>query len=127
MLDYDDIEIYKILVEVSKDFGIDPSVSLESEVFFRELLNGYDGLFNKKDITTWLQLKLSEKFIALRERPKWIQSANWPFHNGNPMVFVGQIDLSIVQDEISRIYHDDTSLFIFISRGSPPVIIVQQY
>ncbi len=44
------------------------------------------------------------------------------------MIFAGQIDLSTQGEGIvSELYHDDTSLYVFVGRKTPPVVIVQQF
>ncbi len=128
MLDYDDPKIYDLLVKVCSRYQVDPSVPLESEVFFRELLSQYDD--PPEHLQTWLEKQLSDLFIAIGARPRWIQGANWPFASGKPMVFVGQIDIRANAGPIApQYFHDDTSFYLFIQReGKGTVkVITQQF
>jgi len=128
MVDYNDPEIYDLLVKVCSHYKVDPSVPLESEVFFRELLSHYDD--PSEPLQSWLEKQIRDSFIVIKDRPHWIQGANWPFANGKPMVFVGQIDIRVSIDSMaSRFFHDDTSFYIFVpAEGEGPVeVITQQY
>lgn len=128
MLNFDDPTTYLLLLEVSKHYAVDPSMSIEAEDFFRKLLTQYAGKPNPTSITTWLEEQIPQYFAVIGERPRWIQSPQWPFEEGNPMIFVDQIDLSPQSKKIiSTIYHDDTSLYIFIGQKVQPVVIVQQF
>ena len=127
-LNFDNDEIYFLLVDVCQEYGVDPSSSLEVEDFFRQLLTKYMGTLDLKELTLWLHEKISQHFLAIDVRPKWIQGAQWPIVDGTPMVFVAQINLSVQSQEIaSEFFHDDTSLYVFIGKKIPPKVIVQQY
>ena len=127
-LDFDDLETYELLLGVCSRYQVDPSVPLESEKFFRELLSKYNGAKDKESVTAWLNEQISNSFIALGERPRWIQSCEWQFIDGIPAIFAGQIDVS-AQDskKASQIFHDDISFYVFIGKKKPPIVIMQQY
>jgi hypothetical protein len=127
MLNFDDYEIYMMLVDVCKTYAVCPSSSLESENFFRHLLTQYAEEADPANISQWLQEQITKYFIAVGERPKWIQNPEWPFADGKPMIFVGQIDLSVQNEVVSKIYHDDTSLYLFVGQKVRPVVIIQQF
>jgi hypothetical protein len=128
MLEFDDPETYAMLLEACKGHGVDPSASLETEGFFRKLLPQYAGESDAASIVAWLKEQVLQYFVAVSDRPKWRQNPQWPLEEGRPMIFAGQIDLSIQNGGIvSTIYHDDTSLYIFIGRKSQPVVVVQQF
>ena len=127
-LDFDDSEPYKLLLTVCSQYQVDPSVPLESEKFFRNLLAQYNGSSDVESITTWLNEQVSHWFIALGERPNWIQSSEWQFIDGVPAIFAGQIDVSAQNSEVaSKVFHDDTSFYVFIGKKKPPIVIMQQY
>jgi hypothetical protein len=129
VLDYDDRKIYYLLSSVCNRYGVDPSIPRESRQLFRELLSQYDGPTDRASVTAWLKEQIPRHFVSLRRRPKWIQSPEWPFANGKPMIFAGQIDLNREEREkvTPTLYHDDTSLYVFIGRGEYPEVIIQQY
>jgi hypothetical protein len=127
-LDFDDSKTYELLLKVCSQHQVDPSASLESEQFFRNLLAQYNGLIETESITHWLNEQVVHWFLALGERPKWIQSCEWQFVDGVPAVFAGQIDVATQNSEVaSQIFHDDTSFYVFIGKKKPPIVIMQQY
>lgn len=127
MLDFDDLNTYLMLFEVAKGYGVDPSSSLEAEAFFRVLLEQYPGSPDSEDEKTeWLDEQIRQYFITLDKRPEWVQNPEWPFVDGRPMVFAGQIDI-IVEKETAHFIHDDTSIYVFVARKTEPTIIIQQF
>jgi len=115
-------------LQVCDRYGVDPQIPEESEQFFRELLGTYMGNTDPTSIETWLSEEVPKHFVALNERPSWIQGADWPFANGKPMIFAGQIDLSVSDmKHLPWQYHDDTSLYVFIGQKVEPVVVLQQF
>ena len=129
MLSFSDLDTYSLVLKVCRRYGVDPSASIESDQFFSDLLNQYKGPTDKGSITTWLTEQIKQHFVALRYRPRWIQGAEWPFANGVPMIFAGQIDLTLkVREKVTpTLYHDDTSLYVFVAPMVEPVVILQQF
>ena len=130
MLDFADMDLYKLLIRVCSEYAVDPSSSLEAETFFRQLLTQYSGTDDPATVAAWLREQVPKYFMAIDERPKWIQGAEWAFDEyGNPMIFAGQIDIDSVERKRfeSLLFHDDTSLYVFIGRKVDPVVVMQQY
>ncbi|MBO0857066.1 MAG: hypothetical protein J2P21_01145 [Chloracidobacterium sp.] len=130
MLNFDDIETYKykLLLKVSKPHSVDPSSSIEADEYFKKLLSSYTGDNDQSAIIDWLDRQIAERFIAIGDRPRWIQDPGWPFANNEPLIFVGQIDVSAKDNKVvSSLYHNDTSLYVFIGRNTKPVVVIQQY
>lgn len=128
MLDFKDLETYKLLLRVCSHHDIDPSASPETKKFFTDLLSTYEGNSNSESITAWLNEQVSQRFIALEKRPEWIQSEEWPIVDGEPAIFVGQFDVSTSNNNAaSKIFHDDTSFYIFVVKKRPPIVVMQQY
>lgn len=125
MLDFDNEETYFLILNVCKEFCVDPSSSFESEDYFRNLLSKYNGEDSEKNISEWLKQTLSNEFVAIQTRPQWIQGPAWPVINGHPMMFVGQWDLNV--SECHGLFHDDTSIYVFVAPNSEPKVVVQQY
>jgi hypothetical protein len=125
----DDDALYTLLLNVCGRYEVDPSSSIESEAFFRDLLARYPGAADHESLAVWLHEQIPRHFVALGERPQWIQGAAWPYANGLPMIFAGQLDLNRAEREkvVPTLYHDDTSLYVFIGRGVAPVVVLQQY
>ncbi len=127
-MNFDDPETYRLLIGVCRGYGVDPSVPIESEFFFRNLLREYAGSGDQEDFSAWLEKQVAAQFIALGERPRWIQSSEWPIVDGEPSIFVGQLDVSLQDNEAaSKVFHDDTSFYIFLAKKRPPVVVMQQF
>ena len=122
-----DLQIYLLVVDVANRYGVDPSSSVEAEAFFHNLLREYTGASN--DLESWLDQEMRRHFHWLSAPPRWIQGAEWPFAEGQPMIFAGQIDLNKAEREkvSPTLFHDDTALYIFLARGLLPVVVIQQF
>lgn len=125
MLNFDHDDTYFVLVDICNEFGVSPSVPIESEEYFRKKLQGYKGKADKESVSVWLREQLQQEFLAVQERPRWIQGPEWPIEKGEPLVFVGQIEVDVPNN--AGIFHDATTFYIFNSVHTPPVVIVQQY
>ena len=127
-LDFDDEDVYGLLLEACYSYKVEPSMSLESEAFFRDLLTQYTGSLDAENLLIWLKERIEQSFVALNKRPEWIQSSEWPFIDGQPAIFAGQIDISLQDNKIaSQLIHDDTSFYLFIAPKKQPIVITQQY
>lgn len=126
MLDYDDPKVFDLLIDVCSRYQVEPSMPLESEVFFRALLSRYEG--TPENLETWLDTQVRASFLAVNARPRWIQGADWPFVDGKPMFFVGQIDIRVnTGSQASQFFHDDTSFYVFMQKKGSIKVIVQQF
>lgn len=121
-----DLEIYGLVVKVASRYGVDPLMSRSSEEFFGNLLAQYSG--DLDSLAAWLEEQIPKHFVAVGERPRWIQNPEWPFADGQPMIFVGQIDMPAQPEGMAtELFHDDTSLYVFIGRKVQPVVVTQQF
>lgn len=126
--DFDNLETYLLLVKTCSRYQVDPSSSIESETFFRTLLSQYNGPIDEDHLVAWLEKQLAGNFLAVKDRPRWIQGADWPFADGKPMFFVGQIDIQVsTGSQASQFFHDDTSFYVFKQKKGPSKVIVQQF
>lgn len=126
MADFGEPRTLRTVIAVAGEYGVNPLVPAESESYFRRLLEDYDDT-GGVDLAEWLRERIPLDFISFGERPRWIQGEEWPFQDGEPMIFAGQIDVSA--SVAAGYFHDDTSLFLFLPKagGGEPVIITQQY
>lgn len=125
---FEDIDVYTLLLRVCKRYSVHPSSSMESEDFFRTLLDSYTGNTDLVLLEQWLDGQIPKLFQVLTERPKWIQDPQWPFVAGQPMVFVGQVDYRRADvSAITPSLHDDSSFYVFIAPKSPPKVVMQQF
>lgn len=124
MLSFDNEHTFELLLDACSEFQVDPTSSLVAESFFRNLLQSYSGSQNDEAVVTWLNEKLAQNFVSIGDRPHWIQNPQWPFVNGVPMIFVGQLE---IKNPPRSVFHDDTTFYVFVNKGSQPIVVMQQY
>jgi hypothetical protein len=126
---FDDPAVQKVFIRVCTRYKA-PVEFYENREFFSDLASQYQGAYDLEEFEKWLDLQIPKLFIAFGKRPEWIQGEEWPFSSDNkPMVFIGQIDISLKDNpESAKFFHDDTSFYVFIAQeGSEREIIVQVY
>ena len=72
--------------------------------YISSLLKDKEG--TDKELASYLKEELKQKFKYLKKPPRWLQDALWPIHNGVPLLFIGQLD-------VSDLYHDHSQVYIF--------------
>jgi hypothetical protein len=127
----DNVDVYMTMVIVCDKYGADVYMDGRRQ-FYDALIDRYDGPATLKDFKKWLNKEIPKHFKTMGKRPRWIQSAEWPFSkDGQPMVFMGQLDISITTKPLAAEYfHDDTTLYMFLPGGSeyePIKVVLQQY
>ena len=126
-LDLDDQTVYGTLLQVCGPLGVDPTASIEAEAYFRKLLMSYEGNSADPAFESWLQQELAGRFLTLTGTPNWLQSGEWPFVDGEPLIFAGQLDYSLDNNAFAaQLFHDDTAIYVFIGKKIPSVVIMQQ-
>lgn len=86
--------------------------------YFSELISGREHL-KPKELKDYLKEKIKADFRCLKAIPKWLQSPQWPIHEGLPLIFVGQID-------ISGLSHDAAQLYIFFDDRNGEFFTISQ-
>jgi len=76
--------------------------------YLRETIIKNEGL-NDGELKRILKEKILSEFVFIKAFPKWLQSPNWPIENGIPLTFVGEIDISSIE-------HDTTKVFVFYDK-----------
>lgn len=72
-----------------------------TEGFIDKLYSDYVSEGQPANAKGWIRIRLKACFLSLSAPPKWIESrGQWPFSNGKPMVFIGQVDVG--ENEIAR-------------------------
>ena len=78
----------------------------------------YDQYINdgKPKLKPWARQKLSRLFLYVDEPPEWVNRIHdWPFLNGNPMVFIWQY--AIPETDVARnALTTDVVLYVFGAR-----------
>lgn len=129
IIDFNAPDIYDTLLDVSGKFALTPSSSIEMEDWFRSLLATYPDSEDVKSFPQWLEAMLARAFLVLDAFPKWIQDPQWALDSaGQPMIFVGQIDIDRQNSlTASSIFHDDVVFYLFVSRNGERVVVRQSY
>lgn len=84
---------------------IQPNWLSLNESYFQLIMEKYKNE-KGKNLEKALKLQIKKDFKFLKNRPKWLQSPEWPIINNKPLFFIGQID-------ITEIRHDTSYLYIF--------------
>ncbi len=100
-------DLYDDLIEVVSEAAAQVDIPIESEEFFSKIVKNFDG--SKEECLMYIEANVKRWFRCITERPKWIQEAEWQFNNGNPMVFVGQVEV----DPASGFFHDSAIFYLF--------------
>jgi hypothetical protein len=126
LLIMDDFETYKVVGLVCVRYQVDPD---KHHKYLDKLLAQYKGLDTPENLSNWLDTQIPKLFRAIDKRPFWIQSPHWLFSKeGEPMIFIGQIDINMVDKPLSeRLYHDDTTFYLFTSETGEYGVVKQQY
>jgi len=81
-----------------------------------KLFQEYQSDGTVKDPRSWLRKRLESVFVSAGPPPSWVESSPmWPFLNGAPMIFVGQIAVEKNEVSESRLAVDSV-LYVFGSR-----------
>ncbi|MEO3946600.1 hypothetical protein [Gorillibacterium sp. CAU 1737] len=95
------MEQMTLLLRLGKEYSFDPLSSIESEQYFRRLLDHCQG--NSSDEQReWLRTIVAKEFEVVDKKPEWIQDPEWPFYDGRPMTFIGQLETKC---EIRSVHH----------------------
>jgi hypothetical protein len=65
----------------------------------------------------WLRGRLKDCFQSLNEAPAWVEEEpSWPFHNGQPMVFISQTTFGEQEPARSKLSPGET-VYVFGARS----------
>jgi hypothetical protein len=105
-------DIYNILLKYQpKWLDINPE-------YFSTIIKNYNGK-NKKEIKEEIREKIKNDFIYMKNPPKWLQSPNWPIENGQPLIFIGELDMG-------ELLHDMSKVFIFYNKAKDTFSNIKQ-
>lgn len=109
--------IYEGLLAAVSIVGAD--MTSECEEFLLDIRSEFSG--TDLEFVEYVRANVQNWFRCLSSYPEWIQNAEWQFHNGKPMVFVGQLDVPVSM----KLFHDDAAVFVFISLSGLTKNVVQ--
>ncbi len=72
-----------------------------------------------KELKVLVKEKINSDFICLKGKPKWIQDPNWPIDDGKPLVFVGELDMTDIS-------HDTTKVYVFYNAKNKSFTNIKQ-
>jgi hypothetical protein len=90
-------ELYSILLE-SQPKWLDAPIE-----YFSDIMKDYDGN-NKIEIKNRIKEKIKDNFICINNKPQWLQSPSWPIEDRIPLVFIGELDMSEIMHDTSKVY-----------------------
>jgi hypothetical protein len=74
------------LTAIGQRYGFEPLSSTEMESYFTRLLQK----FTVDEIEAEI---VPQSFISLKAVPQWLQGAEWPLHDDEPLIFLGQLEV----------------------------------
>lgn len=101
-------DVYTELLYIVSSVGARIEVPEECEVFLARIVEQFNG--GRQELLDYVKKNVESWFCCLDYRPRWIQEAEWQFHDGKPMMFLGQLDIAK-----NILFHDDASVFLFYS------------
>jgi len=78
------------ILQAAVAFGFDPEVPEGTEEYLAKLVGQFEG--SRAEFRAWFGPKLLTAFPAVQDRPRWVQEPEWPLLNGEPMLFLGQVE-----------------------------------
>ena len=57
-----------------------------------------------KELEVFLRKNIKDNFKYTKKPPRWLQSSHWIFENGEPLLFIGQMDITELKQETSQLY-----------------------
>ena len=113
-------DVYEDLLGIVSCARAQVDVPIESEHFFEALVEGFQG--SKEEFLSYVRANIERWFNSVPAGgPNWIHEAEWKFHNGKPMTFVGEV---LIPKE-AGLFHDDASVFVFLSEDGVTKCVVQ--
>ncbi len=111
------ILFYSSVMEVAeKEFSASCEAEEGSEEFAKKLHQEYLTAGSPEDLKAWIKERLRGVYSCVTTPPRWIEEEpHWPFHDGQPMVFITQA--SLTQNEVTENRLTwDTEVYLFGAR-----------
>ena len=92
----------------------------EDNSFVQKLYEEYLAAGKPKNKKAWIREQLKQHFACVGKKPEWVESLvpMWPFHDGKPMTFIGQID--VPNDAPKEKVYPGTVVYVFGVRKQGP-------
>ena len=105
-------KLYSLMLKVQPSWLDIPDWYMEKILTMSEGKKG-------KELEVYLKEKIKNDFRYSQKQPKWIQSAQWVFVEEEPLIFIGQIDITGVK-------HDTAQLYVFYDEKRSEYRFVEQ-
>lgn len=113
-----DADFLQFLYPLADELGFDPLCSIEAERHFLGLQNRN---WVRGEANENLERGIRASFTSLTSPPEWIQGAEWPFEEGEPMIFIGQIETP------PNLLVGDRGFYLFVGRKTGNTQVVSQW
>jgi len=90
--------------------------------FMAEKVVPLDSSLSDTQKTKLIRQRLREYFKYVEKPPKWVQSPDWPIHDGRPLVFIGQLSINAPE-----LFHDQGAAYLFFDPASGTFETVAQF
>lgn len=80
-----------------------PKWLLISDEQYDEIRKDANGLQGSA-LVAFMKDQIKKRFVCVGKPPKWLQDAFWPFVDGRPLAFVGQLHTSTLRHDTSCVY-----------------------
>jgi hypothetical protein len=86
---------WKKAIEIAERYGGSVAISSARPFVDKLYAEWRDSGSSQQELAAWLNSKLQHAFASVTVPPKWVESEPlWAFHEGRPMVFITQADIS---------------------------------
>jgi len=72
--------------------------------FYLQKLLDVAGERKGTELKKFLKEEMKKRFKCMKGTPRWLQGANWVFIDEEPLLFVGQLDITEMRHDTSRLY-----------------------
>ena len=115
-LDLDELGFCGLAESLAEEYGASFAEEPAELPIRKSLYQEYLKSGTKSNGRQWLKRRIEELFVSLSEPPAWIErKPEWPFLNGEPMTFIGQLPVDANDVSSVRLF-PDTVVFIFGAR-----------
>jgi len=72
--------------------------------FYIQKLLEVAGAKKGVELKTFLKEEIKKRFRCMKGAPRWLQGASWVFIDEEPLLFIGQLDITEMRHDTSRLY-----------------------
>jgi len=115
----EEMEFGGILLSVVEDQFCASLGGSDGEDFRSTLYSEFVRCGRPKNVKKWLKERLIDQFKCISEKPRWMNVPQWPWCDGEPMIFIAQYDQkNQFEDELGNGY----SIYVFARKTNVSVL-----